>query len=102
MERRIGYYELFNVEHACNVFEPEDLLVAGLTHINLAFVNFGDDFQLNSDYGRLIYRSVLLKINNPGLHVSIAVGGWTFNDPPTASYWSNSQWFHDFLLDSFC
>lgn len=96
-ERRIGYYELFNIEASCNVFDPEEIVVAGLTHLNLAFVNFEEDFKLNTGYGSIIYRSVLLKKNYPGLHVCISVGGWTFNDPPTATYWSDSTCFHSYL-----
>ncbi|KAI1104572.1 putative bacteriodes thetaiotaomicron symbiotic chitinase [Jackrogersella minutella] len=88
-ERRIGYYELFATEHSCNVFEPEDIVVAGLTHLNLAFVNFGNNYKLQTGDGSLIYRSSLLKVNNPGLHVCISVGGWDFNDPPDQSLWSN-------------
>ncbi|KAF3058356.1 Killer toxin subunits alpha/beta [Daldinia childiae] len=88
-ERRIGYYELFATQHDCNVFEPEDIVVAGLTHLNLAFVNFGDDFKLQTGDGSLIYRSSLLKVNNPGLHVCISVGGWDFNNPPDQTLWSD-------------
>ncbi|KAI1658123.1 putative bacteriodes thetaiotaomicron symbiotic chitinase [Daldinia decipiens] len=87
--RRIGYYELFATQHDCNVFEPEDIVVAGLTHLNLAFVNFGDDFKLQTGDGSLIYRASLLKVNNPGLHVCISVGGWDFNDPPDQALWSH-------------
>ncbi|KAK8050311.1 chitinase A1, partial [Apiospora phragmitis] len=88
-ERRIGYYELFAVENSCNVFEPEEVVVAGLTHLNLAFVNFGSDYKLQTGDGSLIYRSSLLKVNKPGLHVCISVGGWTFSDPPDQTLWSD-------------
>ncbi|ETS88166.1 hypothetical protein PFICI_01994 [Pestalotiopsis fici W106-1] len=88
-ERRIGYYELFAIEHSCNVFEPEEIIVAGLTHLNLAFINFGSDYKLETGYGSLIYRSSLLKVNNPGLHVCISVGGWDFSDPPDQTRWSD-------------
>ncbi|KAK9422564.1 putative chitinase [Seiridium unicorne] len=87
-ERRIGYYELFNLENSCNVFQPEDIEVTPLTHLNLAFVNFDSSWELNTGDGNAIYRCVNLKINNPALHVSISVGGWTFNDGDTAMYWS--------------
>lgn len=89
MERRIGYYELFNVEKSCNRFGPNDITVAGLTHLNLAFVNFGSNFKLQSGDGYNIYRAALHKLDNPHLKVCISIGGWTFSDPPDASRWSD-------------
>jgi GH18 family chitinase len=96
MERRIAYYQLSNVMvHAgCNQFYPEDLHVAGLTHINVAFVNFEADFQLVDIYGELLPRLTALRTDNPALHICIAVGGWDFNEGETADYWSKSEQQH--------
>ena len=92
LNRRIGYYELFNLqERLCDYVYPEDLLVSPLTHVNLAFVNFGSDFKLIDNSGDIISRVVFLKARNPGLRVNIAVGGWAFNDPPTTTYFSDSR-----------
>ncbi|KAL8692321.1 MAG: hypothetical protein Q9218_002638, partial [Villophora microphyllina] len=89
-ERRIGYYELFNVhERLCDKIFPEDLEVAPLTHINLAFVLFGPDFKLIDTDGELISRVTFLKSRYQGLRVNVAIGGWAFNDPPTQSLFSD-------------
>jgi GH18 family chitinase len=91
-KRRVGYYELFNLnERLCDQVYPEDLLVSPLTHINLAFVNFGADFKIIDDSGDMVARIAFLKARNTGLRVNIAVGGWSFNDPPTATYFSDSK-----------
>ncbi len=86
-ERRIGYYELFNLEERlCDKWYPEDLEAAPLTHLNLAFVNFDSNYELIDNQGELISRAAFLKARYSGLRVNIAVGGWTFNDPPTQFY----------------
>ncbi|KAI3068615.1 CAZyme family GH18 [Aspergillus niger] len=87
-DRRIGYYELFNIHKGCNVIEPESLIIEPFTHINLAFVNFGDDFKLEDEYGDIVDRVSFLKFTHPGLRVNIAVGGWTFSDAPTQHLWT--------------
>jgi GH18 family chitinase len=95
-KRRVGYYELFaSSERSCDVFAPEDLQVAPLTHINLAFVNFDSSFQLIDNYGPLISRVTFLKLRYPAVRVNIAVGGWTFNDQPTQQHFSNMASTHD-------
>ena len=93
-DRRIGYYELFSINKGCNVIEPESLVSEPFSHINLAFVNFGADYTLINEYGQLVDRMSFLKFSNPGLRVNIAVGGWTFNDPPTDKLWSESKQCH--------
>lgn len=90
-KRRIGYYELFNINKDCNVIEPESLILEPFTHINLAFVNFGDDFNLIDEYGDLIDRVSFLKFSHTGLRVNIAIGGWAFSDPPTQYLWTQSK-----------
>ncbi|KAK5655843.1 hypothetical protein OQA88_5382 [Cercophora sp. LCS_1] len=49
--RRIAYYELFTRTKNCNRKEPGELPLGPLTHVNLAFVNFGEDFKLIDDNG---------------------------------------------------
>ncbi|KAI4193916.1 MAG: hypothetical protein LQ350_008076 [Teloschistes chrysophthalmus] len=89
-ERRIGYYELFNVhERQCDKVYPEDLEVAPLTHINLAFVNFDSNFKMIDTDGELISRVSFLKSRYQGLRVNVAIGGWVFNDPPTETLFSD-------------
>ncbi|KAL8697313.1 MAG: hypothetical protein Q9224_002379, partial [Gallowayella concinna] len=89
-ERRIGYYELFNVhERACDKVFPEDIEVAPLTHVNVAFVNFDSSFQMIDTDGDLISRVTFLKSRYQGLKVAVAIGGWAFNDPPTQTLFSD-------------
>ncbi|KAJ5372784.1 hypothetical protein N7517_004790 [Penicillium concentricum] len=94
-DRRIGYYELFNIHKSCNVIEPESLVIEPFSHINLAFVNFGDDYELMDEYGDVVDRMSFLKFTNSGLRINIAVGGWTFSDPPTQSFWSKMARSHE-------
>ena len=91
-ERRIGYYELFNMhERSCDKVYPEDLEVASLTHVNLAFVNFDSSFKMIDTDGDLISRVTFLKSRYQGLRVNVAIGGWAFNDPPTQTLFSDSM-----------
>ncbi|KAL6228777.1 hypothetical protein BDW75DRAFT_131550 [Aspergillus navahoensis] len=87
-KRRIAYYELFNLAKDCNVVEPENLVLAPFTHINLAFVNFGDDYRIIDTDGDAVDRMSVRKFDNAGLKINIAVGGWAFSDPPTQYLWS--------------
>ncbi|WQF83340.1 Putative glycoside hydrolase family 18, catalytic domain, glycosyl hydrolase family 18 (GH18) active [Colletotrichum destructivum] len=94
-QRRIAYYELFTKGRSCGVKEPEVLPVDPLTHINLAFVNFGDDWKIIDDSPDWVKRVVLRKIDHPSLRVNIAIGGWAFNDPPTSTYFSRMASTYD-------
>ncbi|KAL2116052.1 hypothetical protein VTJ04DRAFT_10307 [Mycothermus thermophilus] len=90
-KRRVAYYMLpdyMERVRGCHMFMPEDLLVTGLTDINVAFINFGEDFKLVDAGGDIVHRLAKLRLDHPGLHVSIAIGGWTFNEGETADYWS--------------
>jgi GH18 family chitinase len=91
-KRRIGYYGLFDISKGCNVIEPESLVIEPFTHINVAFVNFGEDFILVNEYGDIVDRMSFLKFSNPGLRVNMVVGGWVFSDPPTQPLWTQSKW----------
>ncbi|KAH8891138.1 hypothetical protein GQ53DRAFT_687387, partial [Thozetella sp. PMI_491] len=86
--RRVAYYELFSKGRSCGVKEPEDLPLAPLTHLNLAFVNFGSDFKLIDDNPDWVRRAALMKLKYPNLRINLAVGGWAFNDPPTSTFWT--------------
>lgn len=93
-KRRVAYYMLpdyMERVRGCHMFMPEDLLVTGLTDINVAFINFGEDFKLVDAGGDIVHRLAKLRLDHPGLHVSIAIGGWTFNEGETADYWSKSE-----------
>ena len=101
-ERRIGYYELFNVHNRlCDKVFPEDLVVAPLTHINLAFVLFDRSFKLIDTDGDLISRVTFLKSRHQGLKVLVAIGGWAFNDPPTQTLFSDSKLLHGYAISFF-
>lgn len=69
---------------------PEDLEVAPLTHINLAFINFDSSFQIIDMDGDLVSRVTFLKRLYQGLRVNAAIGGWSFNDPPTQTLFPKS------------
>nr|WBV74231.1 putative chitinase [Pestalotiopsis kenyana] len=78
---------------------PNDIAASSLTHINFAFALFepqGDDEWAISwmqndedDIGDVIAEFISLKDDNPGLSCFLSIGGWSFNDGDTASYWSD-------------
>ncbi|KFZ22959.1 hypothetical protein V502_02560 [Pseudogymnoascus sp. VKM F-4520 (FW-2644)] len=74
--------------------QPEDLNLAGFTHVNFAFAFFDPDtFQItpmDSNSATLYNRFTALKENYSGLQTWISVGGWSFTDPgPTRQAFSN-------------
>ena len=84
----VAYYELFQFSRPCGTLEPESIPAGALTHINLAFVQFGDDWKMVDEYGDIVTRVTRLKTTNAGLRVNVAIGGWNFNDPPSSTYFS--------------
>jgi len=68
---------------ACDTMQPEAIAAGALTHINIAFMLFDDTFNLIDTQGDLVARVSRLKMTYPGLRDDIAIGGWSFNDPPT-------------------
>ncbi|KAJ6024672.1 hypothetical protein N7540_005469 [Penicillium herquei] len=85
--------------------QPENIPAGALTHINLAFVQFGDYWKIVDEYDDIVTRVSRLKTSNPGLRANIAIGGWNFNDPPSTYYFStmagsyaNRQIFIDSLI----
>ena len=90
----VGYFEGWASSRPCNVFWPEQIPAGVYTHINFAFATinpatFTVEPAANADIN--IYRRLmLLKNQDPGLKIWIALGGWTFNDPgPTATTFSD-------------
>ncbi len=75
--------------------QPEAIPAGALTHINLAFIQFDDTYNLIDTGGDLVTRVSKLKLRYPGLRVNVAVGGWNFNDPPTKHYFSDMANDHD-------
>ncbi|KAJ5946733.1 hypothetical protein N7454_003572, partial [Penicillium verhagenii] len=105
LERVVAYYELFQFSRPCDTLQPESIPAGALTHINLAFVQFGDDWKMVDEYGDIVARVTRLKTAYAGLRVNVAIGGWNFNDPPSATYFStmagsyeNRQTFIDSLI----
>lgn len=73
---------------------PEDLNLAGFSHLNFAFASFDPkSFQItpmDSNSASLYGRTTALKNKWSGLEVWISVGGWSFTDPgPTQEAFSN-------------
>lgn len=79
-QRTIGYYESWNVQRPCDVWEPENINPKLWTHINYAFALIDGSFnlgQMNSFDVDFYSRVVSLKQLNPSLQVFISVGGWS-------------------------
>lgn len=68
----------------CDVVEPEDLDLTGLTNLNFAFAFFHpitfEMTDMDTNAGRLYNRFTELKATKPSLKTWISVGGWSFND----------------------
>ncbi|KUI67400.1 Killer toxin subunits alpha/beta [Cytospora mali] len=83
--RTIGYYESWSNTRTCQAVAPEDLNLAGFTHINFAFAFFDPaTFQMASmdtNAHSLYSRFTGLKSEAAGLQTWISVGGWSFTDP---------------------
>ncbi len=100
MNVNFGYYQSWAIwrQQGCNKVVPNAINVAGnkYTHVAYAFAGinatdylapWGDDYQGEVPQYALFNS---LKTTYPSLKTSIAVGGWTFNNPgATASYFSD-------------
>lgn len=76
----IGYYAAWA---AYSGFTPESLEVSGLTHINYAFANIGEDLKLTLGYPDIDIKNIQqlkkLREENPQLKLIISVGGWSWS-----------------------
>ncbi|EGX92282.1 bacteriodes thetaiotaomicron symbiotic chitinase, putative [Cordyceps militaris CM01] len=82
--RVIGYWESWNSQHPCGRMGLDEIPVELLTHLNVAFGYISEDFRITNMDGISddLYRNMgNVKARNPALKISIALGGWTFNDP---------------------
>ncbi|KAJ3578860.1 hypothetical protein NPX13_g1706 [Xylaria arbuscula] len=91
-KRVIGYYEAWNYKKSCIGMTMQDIPVGSLTHIFYSFgyikpdtydiipIQDGGDQSLSED---TLKEFGSLKRRNPAVKVSIALGGWTFNDNGT-------------------
>lgn len=93
----IGYYESWASDRVCDAWSPSSLAVNGLTHLNYAFATFyetADGYYIFEFMDGAVQPAVLvqefmqLKESNPGLSLYLSIGGWSFNDGDTATYWS--------------
>jgi len=105
-EVRIAYYGAWGASRDCDAIQPENIPAGVLTHINVAFEYITEDHKIEGKVGSIMARTSRLKRTYPGLRVNVAIGGWTFNDPPTrdrfskmASTYPNQQIFIDSLID---
>ncbi|KAI0439807.1 hypothetical protein F4803DRAFT_568057 [Xylaria telfairii] len=88
-EVRIAYYGAWSATRSCDSLQPENIPAGVLTHINVAFEYVSAEHEITDVYGPVVGRVSRLKSIYPGLKVNIALGGWTFNDPPTATRFSD-------------
>ncbi|KAI0197886.1 hypothetical protein F4808DRAFT_473454 [Astrocystis sublimbata] len=86
---RIAYYGAWSATRDCDSMQPENIPAGVLTHINVAFEFITAEFEITDEVGAIAGRVSRLKRIYPGLRVNIALGGWVFNDPPTATRFSD-------------
>jgi GH18 family chitinase len=89
IQRKIGYWGSWSVYRSCHRVEAKDLDVQSYTDIIFSFAVVTAAFELDmavQDEIKLLTDLQTKKKENPNLRTSIAVGGFTFNDPPTGTY----------------
>ncbi|PYH48074.1 glycoside hydrolase, partial [Aspergillus saccharolyticus JOP 1030-1] len=88
--RTIGYYEGWNLEHACEKMTPDQIPLGYYTHLNFAFAYIDPKtFHVVPMKKTMesLYKAVTgLKRKQPNLQVWIAIGGWDMNDPSPTQY----------------
>jgi GH18 family chitinase len=92
LQRRIGYYEGWANSRKCSPFSPQQIDGSTLTHVNFAFGLISSSFkivEMTAGDSKLWSETTELKKGYPGLKVFLSIGGWTFNDPPTQSRFSD-------------
>lgn len=92
--RVVGYYEGWAARRSCDAYTPENIPPGVYSHLNFAFAGIDPaTFRVvPADPGDVALYSRLTKLKkfDPDLKVSIAIGGWAFNDPgATASVFTN-------------
>ncbi|KAL4740418.1 hypothetical protein BDV11DRAFT_214414 [Aspergillus similis] len=92
--RVVGYYEGWASRRPCNYYFPEQIETQPYTHLIYAFATVDPmTFEImpaTIQEGELMKRLTALKKKEQGLKVSVAIGGWTFNDPgPTVTVFSD-------------
>jgi chitinase len=94
MSVNYGYYESWAATRACHRFTPQDIDVVGngFTHLGLAFAGINADDELApwaDDYVNQVplYQqfNALKDVYFQPVQTLIAVGGWTFTNPGTAT-----------------
>jgi len=90
LSRVIGYYEAWSARSSCHAFQPTDLPVQDLTHVNFAFAYIDPhSYKIvtmdTATDAKLFQQTADLKSANPSLKVFVSVGGWTFSDNDTAT-----------------
>ncbi|PYI27235.1 glycoside hydrolase [Aspergillus indologenus CBS 114.80] len=106
--RTIGYYEGWNLEHACGKMTPEQIPLGYYTHLNFAFAYIDPQTfhiaPMDKNTASLYKAVTGLKRKQSNLQVWIAIGGWAMNDPsPTQFTFSDlatSQTAQDAFFES--
>ncbi|KAE8378083.1 glycoside hydrolase superfamily [Aspergillus bertholletiae] len=94
LNRIVGYYEGWSRKRNCHTFFPEQIPLGMYTHLNYAFATIDPEtFEVklaSSGEENLVRCLARLKTQDPYLKVSIAIGGWAYNDPgPTQTTFSD-------------
>jgi hypothetical protein len=94
MTKAVGYYESWAPERGpdCNALEPEDIDVSKWTHIHYGFaiVNSQGRLDMADQTARdRLSKFRKLKAKKPSVKLIISVGGWSFNNAPTAGVFTN-------------
>jgi chitinase len=87
-QHRIGYWASWSLGRACHNSPLASLDGSAYTDLIFAFAKVSGQHQLipyQAHDGALYRKFIQLKTKFPHLKLHLAVGGWTFNDPPTGA-----------------
>ncbi|KAI8585001.1 glycoside hydrolase superfamily [Geranomyces variabilis] len=81
-QRRVGYYTSWAASRAIKPVRPEDLALAGYTHVNYAFaVITNGNLAFDSEEDAAVAQRLLARKKEfPSLKILISVGGWSFSE----------------------